>query len=74
MVLVLVLGDLHVPSKCADMPAQFKKLLSPGKIQTVLCTGNLCSEEMVSYLKVLASDVHIVRGDMDEVRPVPFCV
>ncbi len=39
----------------------------PGKIQHVLSTGNLCSKEVYDYLKSLASDVNVVRGDFDEV-------
>ena len=44
MVLVLCLGDLHVPHRAADLPPKFKELLKPGKISTVLCVGNLCSK------------------------------
>ncbi|KAL3215367.1 hypothetical protein MRX96_034084 [Rhipicephalus microplus] len=64
--LVLVLGDLHVPHRCHSLPAKFKKLLVPGRIQHILCTGNLCTKESYDYLKTLASDVHVVRGDFDE--------
>ncbi|XP_077995528.1 vacuolar protein sorting-associated protein 29 isoform X2 [Glandiceps talaboti] len=64
--LVLVLGDLHIPYRCNSLPAKFKKLLVPGKIQHILCTGNLCTKESVDYLKTLASDVHVVRGDFEE--------
>ncbi|XP_053096403.1 vacuolar protein sorting-associated protein 29 isoform X2 [Pangasianodon hypophthalmus] len=64
--LVLVLGDLHIPHRCNTLPAKFKKLLVPGKIQHILCTGNLCTKESYDYLKTLAGDVHIVRGDFDE--------
>lgn len=39
----------------------------PGKIQHILCTGNLCTKETYDYLKTLAGDVHIVRGDFDDV-------
>ncbi|KAG5618185.1 hypothetical protein H5410_018009 [Solanum commersonii] len=42
MVLVLALGDLHIPHRAADLPAKFKSMLVPGKIQHVICTGNLC--------------------------------
>ena len=65
--LVLVLGDLHIPHRQSGLPAKFKKLLVPGKIQHILCTGNLCTKESYDYLKTLASDVHVVRGDFDEV-------
>ena len=65
---MLVLGDMHIPHRSNNMPAKFKKLLVPGKIQHILCTGNLCTKESYDYLKTLASDVHVVRGDFDEVR------
>ena len=42
----------------------------PGKIQHILCTGNLCSKETYDYLKTLASDVHVVKGDFDDVSCV----
>ena len=45
----------------------------PGKIQHVLSTGNLCSKETHDYLKTLASDVHVVKGDFDEVRTIDIC-
>jgi vacuolar protein sorting-associated protein 29 len=31
-----------------------------------LCTGNLCSKEMMDYLRSVCPDVHVVKGDMDE--------
>eukprot|EP01089_Gocevia_fonbrunei_P021583 TRINITY_DN8439_c0_g1_i1.p1 TRINITY_DN8439_c0_g1~~TRINITY_DN8439_c0_g1_i1.p1 ORF type:complete len:185 (+),score=40.46 TRINITY_DN8439_c0_g1_i1:33-587(+) len=64
--LVLILGDLHVPHRAHGLPNKFKGLLVPGKIQHVLCTGNLCTKETFEYLKTLANDVHVARGDFDE--------
>lgn len=61
-----MLGDLHIPHRQHSLPAKFKKLLVPGKIQHILCTGNLCTKDSYDYLKTLASDVHVVRGDFDE--------
>ena len=46
----------------------YDNLQVPGKIQHILCTGNLCSKETFDYLKTLASDVHVVKGDFDDVR------
>merc|ERR1711942_157579 len=66
VMLVLVLGDLHIPHRASALPAKFKKLLVPGRIQHILCTGNLCTKETLDYLKTLASDVHVVRGEFDE--------
>jgi len=63
--LVLVLGDLHIPQRKAELPEQFKDLLVPGKMQHVICTGNIVSKTTEEYLRTLATSVHIVRGDMD---------
>lgn len=71
MVLVLVIGDLHIPHRVHDLPAKFKKLLVPGKIQQILCTGNVCDKETYEYLKTISPDVHVVKGDYDEVSTSP---
>nr|VZI49608.1 unnamed protein product [Spirometra erinaceieuropaei] len=49
--LVLVIGDLHIPDR---------------KIQHVLCTGNLCSQSVYDQLKCICADVHVVKGEFDE--------
>lgn len=72
MVLVLVIGDLHIPHRIHDLPAKFKKLLVPGKIQQIICTGNVCDKETYDYLRTVAPDVNVVRGDYDEVRSALF--
>ncbi|GBB88682.1 hypothetical protein RclHR1_15240003 [Rhizophagus clarus] len=66
MVLVLVIGDLHIPYRIHDLPLKFKKLLVPGKIQQIICTGNVCDKETFDYLRTVAADIHIVKGDYDE--------
>ena len=63
--LVLVIGDLHIPHRAASLPAQFRKLLVPGRINHIVCTGNLACRDAHEYLKSLASDLHVVRGDFD---------
>ncbi|CAG8495077.1 4389_t:CDS:2 [Paraglomus brasilianum] len=72
MVLVLVIGDLHVPYRVHDLPLKFKKLLVPGKIQQIICTGNVCDKETFDYLRTVAADIHIVRGDYDEFANWPL--
>jgi vacuolar protein sorting-associated protein 29 len=67
MVLVLVIGDMHIPHRTHDLPAKFKKLLLPGKIQQILCTGNVCDRETYEWLRTVSSDVQVVKGDYDEV-------
>ncbi|RUO96039.1 vacuolar protein sorting-associated protein 29-like protein [Jimgerdemannia flammicorona] len=72
MVLVLVIGDLHIPHRVHDLPLKFKKLLVPGKIQQILSTGNITDKETYDYLRTIAGDIHVVRGDYDEVgSPLP---
>mmetsp|Transcript_9174 Transcript_9174/g.55696 ORF Transcript_9174/g.55696 Transcript_9174/m.55696 type:complete len:95 (-) Transcript_9174:3540-3824(-) len=65
MVLVLCIGDFHVPFRSSGMPKKFLEMLVPGKIQTVLCTGNLCTKSTLQYLRSIAPDVHVVQGDFD---------
>ena len=49
--LVLLIGDLHIPHRIHDLSPKFRKLLVPNKMQHVLCTGNLCSRDIVDYLR-----------------------
>ncbi|VDL73560.1 unnamed protein product [Nippostrongylus brasiliensis] len=64
--LVLLIGDLHIPHREYNLSPKFRKLLVPNKMQHVLCTGNLCNRESVDYLRSLSSDVHVVRGEFDD--------
>jgi len=66
--LVLTIGDFHIPSRVAAVPLKFRELLVPGKIQRVLCTGNLCNKETEEFLKVICPQVQITKGDMDNVQ------
>lgn len=63
--LCLVIGDFCVPFLARDIPAKFKSILTPGKIDRVLCVGNLSTREMATYLKSICPDVSIVRGQLD---------
>jgi vacuolar protein sorting-associated protein 29 len=44
---------------------QFKKLLTPGKIGQILCLGNLTDRATYDWLRGIAPDLHIVKGDFD---------
>ncbi|KAK4122616.1 putative vacuolar protein sorting-associated protein [Parathielavia appendiculata] len=63
--LILVIGDLHIPDRALDIPAKFKKLLSPGKIAQTLCLGNLTDRTTYDYLRSISPDLKLVRGRMD---------
>ncbi|WOL03788.1 hypothetical protein Cni_G12508 [Canna indica] len=71
MVLVLAIGDLHIPHRAADLPAKFKSMLVPGKIQHILCVGNLCIKEVYDYLKSLCPDLYVTQGEHDWDAPYP---
>jgi len=63
--LVLVIGDFHIPHGVPDIPQVFKELLNTDKIRTVLCTGNLGSEDMLGRLRHITPNIFIAKGDMD---------
>jgi vacuolar protein sorting-associated protein 29 len=48
---------------------QFKKLLTPGKIGQILCLGNLTDKETYEFLRSIAPDLQIVKGDFDVEAP-----
>lgn len=50
---------------------QFKKLLTPGKIGQILCLGNLTDRETYEYLRTIAPDLQLVKGDFDIENPYP---
>ncbi|KAL9183293.1 hypothetical protein ACHAXT_005080 [Thalassiosira profunda] len=66
--LALVLGDHHIPSRATGIPPPFLRMLVPGKMQHVVCTGNVGCAEEYDRLKGLvgnASAVHCVAGEYD---------
>ena len=64
--LVLVVGDMFVPQRSPDITEQFKTILTPNKVQHVLCLGNIGNQESLDWLKSLSNDFHNVKGDFDE--------
>lgn len=49
--------------------AQFRKLLTPGKIGQIICLGNLKDKETFDFLRQVAPELHIVKGDYDVDTP-----
>lgn len=62
---------LHQPPPSNPPPPapQFKKLLAPGKIGQILCLGNLTSKPPYDFLRAIAPDLQIVKGDFDVDAP-----
>jgi len=69
--LVLVVGDCHIPHRAVGISEQFKRMLVPGKMQHVLCTGNLVTKEMHDELRSLSPSFHVVRGEFDDNPNLP---
>lgn len=64
--LALVIGDLHIPTRAAEIHPKAKETLIPNHFPHVLCTGNLGSRQAYDWVKSLSQSHHIVRGDFDE--------
>jgi vacuolar protein sorting-associated protein 29 len=64
--LILVIGDLHIPHRRLALPEQLLRILKPGKIHKIFCTGNLCTPDQLAWLKTLCADVVCVLGDADD--------
>ncbi|CCF57568.1 hypothetical protein KAFR_0C05770 [Kazachstania africana CBS 2517] len=65
--LLLALGDAHIPDRAIDIPLKFKKLLSiPDKIAHVAILGNSTrSSEFLDFARLVSSNITIVRGELD---------
>ncbi len=74
--IVLLVGDMHAPHRIRDISEQFKSLLTPNKINHILCLGNMGSSEQYEWLKSLCNNFHCVKGDFDfdESLPEKKCV
>lgn len=59
----------RAPPRTPADPAQFKKLLAPGKIGQILCLGNLTDKDTYDFLRSVAPDLQIVKGDFDVEAP-----
>ena len=58
--IVMCLGNSMIPFTAPDIPATFRKILQPGKINHVLSTGE-CG--ILTFLKTICSSITLVRGN-----------
>ena len=67
MVYILVLGDIHIPTRAHQVPEKIKEVLLKSKdiIQTIISTGNICGRESYDFIRTLSNDVQSVKGDLD---------
>jgi putative phosphoesterase len=64
--LVLIIGDLHIPYKTHEISRVFREHLQPGKIHQILCTGNVCVKSEMEFLRTICNEIVVVRGELDE--------
>lgn len=75
--LVLLVGDHHIPMRAMAIPTPFLQMLVPGKMQHVICTGNIGDPEEYDRLRGLVSvssasaNVHCVQGEYDFALGIP---
>ena len=60
--LVLLLGDFHIPHRAAEIPAKYKEMITPNKVNAVVCMGNMGCREV----KTLSANVTVVKGDFED--------
>ncbi|MCC6042311.1 MAG: YfcE family phosphodiesterase [Candidatus Verstraetearchaeota archaeon] len=71
----LAIGDFHIPERADWVPRELEDEVGRRDYDVVFCTGDLTSEDVLTWLKGLASEVYVVRGNMDYLRlPVQVTV
>lgn len=64
--LILIVGDMHIPSRAANIPAKFKQMLVPDKMQKVVGVGNYCGADQIDFLRKIAPSVYCVKGEAED--------
>lgn len=63
---MLLLGDFHIPHRAAEISPKYREMITPNKVSTVLCTGNMGCREVHDWVKTLSGDFHVVKGDFED--------
>jgi len=64
----LAIGDFHIPERADWIPRELEDEVAKKGYDVVLCTGDLTSEDVLAWLRGLAPEIHVVRGNMDYLR------
>jgi len=64
----LAIGDFHIPERADWISRELEDEVTKKSYDLVLCTGDLTSEDVLAWLRGLAPEVHVVRGNMDYLR------
>ncbi|RLF07772.1 MAG: YfcE family phosphodiesterase [Thermoprotei archaeon] len=65
---VLAIGDFHIPSRARWIPDALEREVTKDKYDIVLCTGDLTSEAVITWLEKLGKEIYVVRGNMDHLK------
>lgn len=65
---VLALGDFHIPERAYWVPEKLEEEVFKESYDMVLCTGDLTTGEVLSWLQRLAPEIYIVKGNMDYLK------
>lgn len=64
--LVLLLGDFHIPHRAAEVPAKYREMITPNKVNAVVCMGNMGCREVFDWVKTLSGNITTVKGDFED--------
>ena len=64
---ILVMGDFHIPSRARWIPRPILEFLVGKRFDLVLCTGDLCTDEVQQFLSRFGPLV-CVMGNMDYIH------
>ncbi|MCS7121366.1 MAG: metallophosphoesterase [Archaeoglobaceae archaeon] len=62
--LILILGDTHIPSRAVWIPKKIESFILSKKFDYVFCTGDLTDLKVLNFLKSLGNTL-AVKGNMD---------
>ncbi len=62
---VLIIGDFHIPTRAKMLHPVIRYEIESHTYEMVFCTGDLTSPQVLKWLKGLAPQVKVVRGNMD---------
>ncbi len=69
---LLIIGDFHIPTRARDIPPALKIEIEKQRYDFVLCTGDLVSERVLTWLNKLGDKIYVVRGNMDHIQLPEF--
>ncbi len=62
---ILVIGDLHIPSRASEIPRKILEFITSRTFDVVVATGDYTAREVLDFISRLGRVVYAVRGNMD---------